>query len=312
MRCIKGGHACCYDIPQANIFSIAPATDKTLAKSSDSLNSHFHPTSTSNDHDHSTSFHLRKVQPHFGFGDEEESRSLNHWLLRTSPMLSHYGPMGDFFTIVVPQLAQTSPAIRHMLVSLSMTHEKFMNGVAYASTKSQARALSHYVSAITEIRTNPPSQSHVLAAALLAWTMEMMQNNYPAALVHLKASQSLLRQCESTKRLDKPDANLIHVSLRPTAMLAQGLTAIVLRKGLPTRQMEPEYHNHLENPFAGPPFASIADARQEICVYIEKIASLSHSRPDDDAALKDMEIARSPAGSRNRAVASVRRLGPPV
>lgn len=209
-------------------------------------------------------------------------------------MLSHYGPMGDFFTIVVPQLAWASPSIRHMLVALSMTHEKFMRGVAYASTQTQARALSHYVSAITELRTRPPPQIHVLAAALLAWTMEMMQNNYPAALVHLKASRSILSQCESAEPpFNRSGDDLIHKSLRPTAMLAQGLTAIVLRKGQPTGEIESGYQEHLLSPWIGPRFASIVEARDAICECIEKIASLASQAGRDDPALQEMEIALS-------------------
>ncbi|KAK4938270.1 transcription factor [Elasticomyces elasticus] len=286
IKCVNRGQACSYDIPKANIFEIEPQNqpaDKTLTlaknnypstpPSSSSNASTFSPgsrssSSSSDDEEMTLSLLFR---PHYGFGTKEECRSLNHWLLRTSPMLSHYGPMGDFFTIVVPQLAWSSSSIRHMLVSLSMTHEKFMKGVADWPTESQTRALSHYVSAITELRTNPPPQVHVLATALLAWTMEMMQNNVPAALVHLKASQSLLRQ----------------------SMLAQGLTAIVLRKGLPMGEVEPEYHDHLGVPCVGPRFASIAEARQAICEHIEKIASLLQSCCSDDTALQDMQVAVS-------------------
>ncbi|KIV82179.1 hypothetical protein PV11_04307 [Exophiala sideris] len=297
LKCINRGQACSYDIPRANIFSIEPQTEPinkalTLARNinpgTSSPSSSSSSNSSSSDEEEITLSLL--FRPHYGFGTREECRSLNHWLLRTSPMLSHYGPMGDFFTIVVPQLAWSSPSIRHMLVSLSMTHEKFMKGVASWPTESQTRALSHYVSAITELRTNPPSQIHVLATALLAWTMEMMQNNFPAALVHLKASQSLLRQCESMRMLDKPDTDLVRTSLRPTAMLAQGLTAIVLRKGLPMGEIEPEYHDHLGVPHVGPRFASIAEARSAICEHIEKIASLAHSRSGDDIALQEMEV----------------------
>jgi len=71
------------------------------------------------------------------------------------------------------------------------------------------------------------------------------------------------------------------------------LTAIVLRKGLSTDKIGPEYHDHLGISYAGPPCTSIAEARRGICEYIERIASLSHICPDDDAALQDMEIAVS-------------------
>ncbi|KAK7883543.1 hypothetical protein LTR67_011119 [Exophiala xenobiotica] len=231
---------------------------------------------------------LASIQP--VFGSKEEMRYLEHWLLSTSTMLSHYGPMGDFYTVVVPQFAWQSPAVKHMLVALSMTHAKFVRGVASASGQTKSQALSHYISAITEIRLRKPSQLHVLVAALLAWTLEMMQNNFDAALVHLKASVRLLENYDSLQW--REGTRIVQEALRPGCMLAEGLTAIVLRKGHATKQVEPEYRDHLTLPFDGPSFTSMMEARTAICAIIESVASLTQM-PEQTNTLEGIEVSLS-------------------
>ncbi|KIW59712.1 hypothetical protein PV05_04146 [Exophiala xenobiotica] len=276
-NCTRGKHTCLgYEVSKAKIFSIETTSegDQTSRASKQTVQK--------------SPPNLASIQP--VFGTKEETQYLEHWLLSTSAMLSHYGPMGDFYTVVVPQFAWQSPAVKHMLVALSMTHAKFVRGVASASGETKSQALLHYVSAITEIRLRKLSQLQVLVAALLAWTLEMMQNNFDAALVHLKASVQLLQNYDSLQWRD--GTRIVQEALRPGCMLAEGLTAIVLRKGQATKQVEPEYRDHLTLPFDGPCFTSMAEARIEICAIIESIASLTQS-PAQKNTLEDIEVSLS-------------------
>ncbi|OAL18233.1 hypothetical protein AYO22_10811 [Fonsecaea multimorphosa] len=209
------------------------------------------------------------------FGTEDEVRSLQHWLHLTSPMLAQYGPQGDFYTVLVPQIARQSPAVKHMLVALSMTHEKFHTGIATATPKMTSQAVSHYISAIADIRNNSPPKLHVVVASLIAWVIELFENNVPAAVVHLRGTLKLLREY---KRSKPPPAaeDALRKSILPTSSLAKGLTQLMLHTGPVSGEIEPEYRGHIHYPWGGPMFSSFAEARSVICRYIEEIADAEH------------------------------------
>jgi hypothetical protein len=213
--------------------------------------------------------------PNSSFGTGEENSYLQHWLLVTSPLLAHYGPEGDFYTVVVPQLAWKSPTIKHMLIALSMTHEKFQTGIAKVSKATTSRAVSHYISAIAGIRNNNLSKLEVAVASLIAWTLELMQNNLPAAVTHLRATFRLLHEHGQLKS-SKTAEHVVQNSIKPTARLAKGLTSLMLKTGLKRGTIEPQYSNHLYAPWIGPSFSSIVDARTVLCELIETIARADH------------------------------------
>ncbi|KIX03565.1 uncharacterized protein Z518_07118 [Rhinocladiella mackenziei CBS 650.93] len=275
--CLKGKRRCLgYAVPKANIFTVA-----TQKKQANRPPSPPWPGVDGNP--------ILLLAPRIHFGTQEENRSLEHWLLKTSPMLSHYGPMGDFYTAVVPRFAWQSPVIKHMLLSLSLTHEKFVRGVTLASADMTSRAVSHYIAAITAIRKTNPPILHVLIASLIAWTMEMMQNDFTAAEIHLQATLTLLRQYEPLQWRDGTQM-LVQDSLKPTSMLAKGLTAIVLRKGPTTEEIQPDYRDHIYSPWTGLRLSSIPEARLVICDYIERIARITEGREKVDYTIDDVEI----------------------
>ncbi|OQV08171.1 Fungal specific transcription factor domain-containing protein [Cladophialophora immunda] len=205
------------------------------------------------------------------FGTNEEARSLQHWLLLTAPVLAHYGPQGDFYTVLVPQIALQSPAVKHMLVALSMTHEKFHTGVATATPKMNSQAVSHYISAIAEIRNNNPPKLHVVIASLVAWVIELFQNNLPGAVVHLRGTLKLLREYKRSKPPGSA-ADVLRKSILPTSSLAKGLTQLMIHTGPIPGEIEPEYRGHICYPWGGQAFSSFAEGRSAICHYIEELA----------------------------------------
>ena len=199
-------------------------------------------------------------------------------------MIAHYGPMGDFFTAVVPQFAWHSPAVKHMLVALSMTHEKFEKGVASVSLDMTSRAVSHYIKAITDIRKNSPPILFILVASLVGWCLEIMQNNYPAAVVHLRASLALLQNPENTQQW-RYAYEIIQKSIKPTSLLAEGLTSLVLRRDITTDEVDPVYRDHISAPFVGPQFSSITEARLAMCDHIKEIVAWSNHGGDETTIL---------------------------
>ncbi|KIW62847.1 hypothetical protein PV04_09739 [Phialophora macrospora] len=259
LNCKRGNHECLgYAVPKAKIFEPRASSSEEASEPA---------TSTAE---------LPMLRPPDSpFGTREESSSLQHWLLVTSPFLAHYGPEGDFYTVVVPQLAWKSPAIKHMLLAVSVTHGKFHTGIAKVSEATTSRAVSHYISAIKGIRNNKLSKLDVAVASLVAWTLELMQNNLPAAVTHLRATFRLLQEHEQLN-LSETAEHLVQTSIRPTARLAKGLTSIMLKTGLKRGTIEPPYTNHLYAPWIGPSFSSIVDARTMICELIEMIAVAQH------------------------------------
>ncbi|KAJ9605243.1 hypothetical protein H2200_009900 [Cladophialophora chaetospira] len=209
--------------------------------------------------------------PKSSFGTSEENNYLQHFLLITSPMLATYGPQGGFFTNVVPQFAWQSPAVKYMLLALSMTHKKFHSGITTVSKSTTSQAVSHYISAITDIRNNNPSKLQVAVASLVAWALELMQNNIPAAMTHLSATLRLNHENKQLQLLETED-DVLKTALEPSASLAKGLTSLMLMTGLKKGEVEPEYSDHLYSPWIGPLFTSIIEAREVICEDIELLA----------------------------------------
>ena len=279
-NCIRGNRECLgYATPKARIFTLESSADSTSTRSSSS------PSQLS---DSATSIDELPVfrPPKLSFGTTEENAYLQHWLLITSPMIAQYGPQGEFFTVVVPQFAWESPAVKHMLLALSMTHKKFHSGVASVSKTTTSKALTHYVSAITDIMNSNPSKLQVAVASLTAWCLELMQNNLPAAVMHLRATVRLMQEYKDSQP-SGTTLDILQKSIGPTANLAKGLTFLILRSGLKVGKVEGEYRDHIYSPWIGLPFSSLVEARTLVCDLIEKVAS---SQDADDLGQLERQL----------------------
>ncbi|OAP61912.1 hypothetical protein AYL99_04115 [Fonsecaea erecta] len=275
LNCTRGNRHCLgYVPPAATVFTLDSGQSSASNRSSSSQSPQ---TATSEDD-------LLVFKPlDATFGTDEERRSLQHFLCLTSSVVAHYGPQGDFYTVLVPQLARRSPAVKHMLVALSMTHEKFHTGVATASPNMTSQAVSHYISAIVDIRSNNPPKLHVVIASLVAWVIELFQNNLPAAIVHLRGTLKLLREYQRSKP-PPSEQDALQRAILPTASLAKGLTQLMARTGPLKGEIEPGYQGHISYPWSRPMFASFVEARSVICDYIEEIADSENARD-----LRDIE-----------------------
>ncbi|OAL31699.1 hypothetical protein AYO20_08092 [Fonsecaea nubica] len=268
ITCKRGDRQCLgYAIPAAKIFTLE---NRGVSSSKRGLPSRIPQTATCDDE------LLLSKTVDASFGTNEELRSLQHWLLLTSPVLAHYGPQGDFYTVLVPQLAQQSPAVKHMLVALSMTHEKFHTGVVAATPTMTSQAVSHYIAAIAEIRNKNPPKLHVVIASLVAWVIELFQNNLPAAVVHLRGTLKLLREYKRSKP-SRAAQEVLRSSILPTSSLAKGLTQLMILTGPTSGEIEPEYQGHICHPWGGSAFSSFVEGRTTICRYIEQIADTEHA-----------------------------------
>ncbi|KIW99028.1 uncharacterized protein Z519_00691 [Cladophialophora bantiana CBS 173.52] len=266
LNCARGHRQCLgYSILKAKIFTLE-SRESSSERSLSSLSSQ----TTACDNEPPVSRVLE-----WSFGTDEEVRSLQHWLLVTSPVLAHYGPQGDFYTVLVPQVARQSPAVKHMLVSLSLTHEKFHTGVATATPEMTSQAVSHYISALADIRNNNPPKLNVVIASLVAWAIELVQNNVPAAVVHLRGTLQLLREYRQLKP-PRSAEDVLRKLILPMASLARGLTTLMIYTGPKSGEIEPQYRGHIFQPWGGAEFSSFAEARRPVCQYIEKIAEAEH------------------------------------
>lgn len=270
-NCIRGDRVCLgYETPKANIFTLESSGEEPEwpRRVSDASNVDLpifqHPKSP--------------------FGTPEENQYLQHWILITSPMLSYYGPQGDLFTDIVPRLAWQSPIIKHLVIALSMTHKKFHTGVASATTAFTSRALSHYLAAINLLRGNDVPKIEVIVASMIAWCMESMQNNLPAALTHLAATTRLLKERGKWK-LTEQEEDILEKAVTPTTGLAQGLTALMLRSEPHAGEIQPEYRHHIYSTWVESSMSTKEEARAVICDYIERLALAE--QPHDIAQLRD-------------------------
>ena len=153
-----------------------------------------------------------------------------------------------------------------------MTHRKFHTGVASVSKTTISQALSCYISAINDIRNNNPSKLHIATASLVAWALELFQNNLPTALTHLGASLRLIQEMKASSHPSQSEEHVVQSSLAPAAGLAKGLSSLMLQTGFKRGEIEPEYSDHLYAPWIGPPFTSLLEARTILVSYLDRLA----------------------------------------
>ncbi|EXJ76189.1 uncharacterized protein A1O5_00697 [Cladophialophora psammophila CBS 110553] len=138
-----------------------------------------------------------------------------------------------------------------------------------------SQAVSHYISAIADIRNNNPPKLNVVIASLVDWAMELVQNNVPATVAHLRGTFKLLREYQQLKP-PRSAEDILRKSNLPMASLARGLTTLMIHTGPKSGEIEPQYRGHICQPWGGPEFSSFAEARRVVCQYVEKIAEAEH------------------------------------
>lgn len=221
-------------------------------------------------------------------GTAEEQHALGHWLRNAAPMLSLYGAAPEVHNKIIPQLAWQFPAIKHLLVAFAVMHEKFSLPITAESTTMTKRAITHYSKAITELTTKRPPPLVVLLASMLAWELEMTQNNFGAATMHVQAMTNLLPslQNDASGNLTQTSFEELSKQISETVGFCKGFHEVCLSKEV-VGEIEPEYQDHLYAPWFGISSNSTSEAKTYIVGCIEDLKAIPN---DGDLDLKYRQI----------------------
>ncbi|KAI1483240.1 hypothetical protein F4774DRAFT_214851 [Daldinia eschscholtzii] len=130
-----------------------------------------------------------------GVDNVDERRALQFFSQAAGPSLS--GPMDPYFwTHLVMQFSNFEPAVRHAVVAISSLYEHMQTRSKYQQLVDNRFALSHYNSAIRELKTmnNEPL---VLLVCILFICIEFLQDNRNGAIQHCKHGVYILKNAEA-------------------------------------------------------------------------------------------------------------------
>lgn len=154
---------------------------------------------------------LSLVRPgDYGTSDPEEVRALQFFLEVTAPAASTYNKhTKDFFASLIPQVARSEAAVRHLVVAVATRQESMASGADSALTLSRVQA-KHYgagLNALSQGKTT--SEEAILIASALLITLghlENPQDQKAQSIFHLMAGMRIL-----IERLDSDPPKPSHI-----------------------------------------------------------------------------------------------------
>lgn len=115
-----------------------------------------------------------------------EARSLEFFRLKVAPVLSKHSRK-SFWEIVVSQVGQQEPAVRHALSCISSLYEGL--GETYYSVLKPSQekfAITQYNMALSHVTSPKADRNIVLLVCLLFICIEAMRSNKNAAIQHCR------------------------------------------------------------------------------------------------------------------------------
>lgn len=159
----------------------------------------------------------------YEWASHDEKRSFHFFQHVTAPTLS--GDFDAFFwRVLVLQICQTEPAVKHAILAVSSLHESMLQEThtvaPYTDGSSrQAFALQQYNKAIscmldqmTEADARPLGP---LLTCVLFVCIEFMQNKDNESLIHLEQGRQILAQLDRKARSTDPEMDMIKQHLVP-------------------------------------------------------------------------------------------------
>lgn len=128
----------------------------------------------------------------------EERRSMVVFLRGIGRMTGKYNRgRFEFWLRTIPQGARRSPAVKHIVVAIALSHELWMS--PDNSLIIRNRIHHHYNSALRSLAVGKPSLDIVLMMCMCAFTFESMHNDTTALLMHLNSAKKIIDEYQSTE-----------------------------------------------------------------------------------------------------------------
>ncbi|KAK0623315.1 hypothetical protein B0T14DRAFT_425525 [Immersiella caudata] len=157
--------------------------------------------------------------PPFEWASADEKRSFHFFQHVTAPCLS-----GDFdaafWRVIVLQICQSEPAVRHAVLAVSSLHESMMAPASYGDAEDRhSFALSQYNRAIAclldQMRDVDARPLVPLLTCVLFVCIELMQNKDRESLLHLDQGRQILSQLGRKPAARSPEVEIIKQHLVP-------------------------------------------------------------------------------------------------
>ncbi|KAK5046327.1 hypothetical protein LTR84_008471 [Exophiala bonariae] len=132
----------------------------------------------------------------------DEKYLMRYYIRRSGPYMSQYTFLEarKMWSVMVPRLANTFPAMRHLVVAIALMDLRLNQATRQALRARTESVIVHYNKAIGLLTANSASMVEVIASAILAYVLETMIRDTAAANIHLQAAEQLLsRVGESVK-----------------------------------------------------------------------------------------------------------------
>lgn len=145
-------------------------------------------------------------------------------------MLNQYEQDGEFYKIIVPQLAWQSRAVRELVIAAVNMDQKWLNIMQKAPSGSTKQTFTHYCRALQDIREGNTSKLETLVASLVAWTVESMPYNYGNGLLRLSGARKLIGELEheASESGNHSTYELVHGTMRAFLATSEGHQAFTM------------------------------------------------------------------------------------
>lgn len=158
--------------------------------------------------------HPRELSVAPNFGTEDEYRSFQFFLEKTSDLISIYS-QPYLWTVLLPQATWHQPAIKHSIIALASLHQ-CLTMVGPNSQRANHNFMFHYNRAIRALVADKPPIDIVLAACVIFWALENFNGSGQAAFDHMKAAVKILGEWKAKRRPNDPTDDLISTYIEPT------------------------------------------------------------------------------------------------
>ncbi|KAK4456057.1 hypothetical protein QBC34DRAFT_287340 [Podospora aff. communis PSN243] len=155
----------------------------------------------------------------FEWASTDEKRSFHFFQHVTAPCLS--GDFdGAFWRVIVLQICQSEPAVKHAVLAVSSLHESMMAPTSYGDAEDRhSFALSQYNRAIAclldQMRDVDARPLVPLLTCVLFVCIELMQNKDRESLLHLDQGRQILSQLGRKPATRSPEVDIIKQHLVP-------------------------------------------------------------------------------------------------
>ncbi|KAJ9611805.1 uncharacterized protein PV06_11419 [Exophiala oligosperma] len=245
LRCVKHGSHCYYEVPNTWVFEpkkhVQDAPEKRTRTSSTTGLYH---------------------ELNWDILSSDDSHFLGLFVRRLGRVTAEYGHgRFDFWTRLVPQVASSVPAIKHILIASALSNEAWLRLTVPSSLE---RAIDHHYNlALREIAYGSPTPEVALMMCLAAFTFESINGRVELVKTHLLSAGRIVDDYHhKLSQYTIARSSLLFEAIEPIVFECQIYAGIIPPRGTPVDGIHTIQYWKTEP--VTPPYVSIEDAGYEL------------------------------------------------